>query len=48
MGNQEVLNLKQQYPQSATNAGTSIMFVEEMHRDNSEVYVIVALENNVL
>ncbi len=48
MGNQEVLNLKQQHPQNATNAGTSIMFVEEMCRDNSGGYVIVALENDVL
>jgi len=48
MGNKEVLNLKQQHPQSATTAGTSITFVEEMHRDNSGAYVIVALENDVL
>jgi len=37
-----------QHPQSATNAGTSITFVEEVRRDNSEAYGIVALENDVL
>ncbi len=48
MSNQKVLNLKQQHPQSATNAGTSITFVEEIRRDNRGAYVIVALENDVL